>query len=305
MLPPHSPMESFALIWYRNSKVDCSLYKDRHSATSFTDWRHFLSECDLFVSNIAFFDSGVGGISVLNEAIHHLPTEHYIYFADSLNVPYGTKTPEQVIRYVIDAVENLLPLGIKALVVASNTSTSIAIEELRRRYSFIIIGMEPAVKPALEKSLNLGKRVLVLATPLTLKEEKFKKLVTGLDHFQFVDALPLPELVQYCEMLEFDEQIITSYFQSKFAEYDWNHYGAIVLGCTHYSFYRETLRRLLPPHVDIIDGNAGTIRHLMNRLEQTKQLNANSVSFPVTFLSSKGTVEDINRLKLAFAKIQS
>jgi glutamate racemase len=62
---------------------------------------------------------------------------------------------------------------------------------------------------------------------------------------------------------------------------------------------------LLPPHVDIIDGNAGTVRHLMNRLEQTKQLNDNSVSFPVTFLSSKGTVEDINRLKLAFAKIQS
>lgn len=257
------------------------------------------------MSSIAFFDSGVGGITVLNEAIRHLPNEHYIYFADSLNVPYGTKTSEQVIRYVIDAVENLLPLGIKALVVASNTSTSIAIEELRRRYSFVIIGMEPAVKPALEKCLNLGKRVLVLATPLTLKEEKFKKLVTGLDHFQFVDALPLPELVQYCEMLEFDEQIITPYFQSKFAEYDLNQYGAIVLGCTHYSFYRETLRRLLPSHVDIIDGNSGTVRHLMNKLEKTRQLNEYSHSFPVTFLSSKGTVEDINRLQQAFAKIQS
>ena len=265
----------------------------------------FLSECDLFVSSIAFFDSGVGGITVLNEAIRHLPHEHYVYFADSKNVPYGTKTPEQVIRYVIDAVETLLPIGIKALVIASNTSTSIAIEELRRRYSFVVIGMEPAVKPALEKCLHLGKRVLVLATPLTLKEEKFKKLVTGLDHFQYVDALPLPELVQYCETLEFDEGIIRPYFQSKFVDYDWNQYGAIVLGCTHYSFYHETLRRLLPSHVDIIDGNAGTVRHLMNKLEQTGQLNQNSLSLPVTFLSSKGTAEDIARLQQAFAIIQS
>lgn len=247
---------------------------------------------------IAIFDSGIGGISVLDEALRHLPSENFIYFADSLHVPYGTKTKEQVVGHVVDAVESLLPYGIKALVVACNTATSIAIEELRRRYDFIVIGMEPAVKPALETSNQAGQRVLVLATPLTLKEEKFRRLVTGLDRRHSVDALPLPELVQYCESFQFDEDVIVPYFESKFAPYDWSRYGVIVLGCTHYSFYSNVLRKMVPGHIDIIDGNAGTVRHLKHQLEKHDRLGKSGDS-DILFLSSKPGAEEKERLQNA------
>ncbi|KAF9116793.1 hypothetical protein BGX30_005835, partial [Mortierella sp. GBA39] len=218
---------------------------------------------------IALFDSGLGGLTVLSEAVKQLPNEDFLFFADTLHVPYGTKTKDQVLDYVRQSVDMILQDEIKALVIACNTATSAAAEELRREYDIPIIGMEPAVKPAVERNRLTGKRVLVAATPLTLHQSKYTQLVSRVDDHSIVDSLPLPELVGYCESLEFDPDRMTRYFLDKFADYRLEEYGTLVLGCTHYPFYTRILRQILPPHIEIIDGSAGTVRRLDYILKKT------------------------------------
>jgi glutamate racemase len=218
---------------------------------------------------IGFFDSGIGGLTVLKEALRMLPGENYIYFADTANVPYGTKTREEVRRYIFDGVKRIAEYDVDALVVACNTATSIAIADLREIYSFHVLGMEPAVKPAIANSA--GKRVLVLATPLTLKEEKFHHLVCMLDSEQIVDSLPLPELVDFAERFIFDKHMIIPYLKEKLSFIDTCKYGTVVLGCTHFPFYTSFLKELFPQDTEIIDGSAGTVRHLKNVLYKNKE----------------------------------
>jgi glutamate racemase len=133
---------------------------------------------------IGFFDSGNGGITVLHDTLKVLPNEDYIYYADTLNVPYGNKPKDKVKKYILNATEFFIQQRAEEIVIAYNTATSIAIEELRAKYSIPIIGMEPAVKPAVEQNNNVDKRVLVTATALTLKEEKLRNLITKLDNEQ-------------------------------------------------------------------------------------------------------------------------
>jgi len=209
---------------------------------------------------IGFFDSGVGGITVLSEALKLLPEENYIYYADTEHVPYGIRNREEVLKNILEAVEFISQEGIKALVVACNTATSIAISELRSRYCFPVLGMEPAVKPALEK--NGSKRIMVCATPLTLHEEKYQNLMVRLGHADMVDGVALPELVEYAENFIFDEKIINEYLKRKFCSYDLNRFGTVVLGCTHFPFYRDSFQKVFPPGTEIIDGSTGTVKYL-------------------------------------------
>ncbi|MEC0181099.1 glutamate racemase [Paenibacillus peoriae] len=221
---------------------------------------------------IGFFDSGLGGITVLSEALRRLPNESFVYMADTLHVPYGTKTPQEVRGYVKASVQTILKEEVKALVIACNTATSIAVAELRREYSIPIIGMEPAVKPAVEMNRANGKRVLVLATPLTLKQSGYAALVSRVDDHGSVDSLPLPELVQYCEQLNFDRTELFEYFNRKLSSFNLDIYGTVVLGCTHYPFYKEILKELLPSHIQLIDGSQGTVRRLKQVLSERNLL---------------------------------
>lgn len=223
---------------------------------------------------IGFFDSGLGGITVLSEALRRLPNENFVYMADTLHVPYGTKTPQEVLGYVKASVQTILKEDIKALVIACNTATSIAVAELRKEYKFPIIGMEPAVKPAVEMNRANGKRVLVLATPLTLKQSGYAALVSRVDDHGSVDSLPLPELVQYCEQLNFDRTELFNYFNHRLSSFNLDVYGTVVLGCTHYPFYKEILRELLPSHIQLIDGSQGTVKRLKQVLSERNLLAA-------------------------------
>jgi glutamate racemase len=243
---------------------------------------------------IGFFDSGIGGITVLYDTLKILPNEDYIYYADTLNVPYGTKPKDEVKKYIFNAIEFIVSQGVKAVVVACNTATSVAIEELRDKYNIPIIGMEPAVKPAVEKNKNVDKRVLVTATALTLKEEKLQNLITKLDNDHIVDLLPLPGLVEFAERFEFNEEVVMPYLEEELLKYDLNKYETIVLGCTHFSFYKDIFRKILPTDTDIIDGNLGTIKHLKKILEKMNVLNEGSGN--ITFYNSGLKVEDKEKL---------
>ncbi|MCM1565566.1 MAG: glutamate racemase [Dehalobacter sp.] len=217
---------------------------------------------------IGFFDSGVGGITVLHEAIKQLPREDFIYYADIDHVPYGTKSKEEVLKLVLDAVDFMAAEGIKILVVACNTATSIAINELRQRYDFPILGMEPAVKPAVEN--NGSKRILVMATPLTLREEKYQNLVTRLDQDHLVDGKAFPELVEYAENFYFDKDEILKYLNRKLGTHNLTEYGTVVLGCTHFPYFKRVLQELFPADTHIIDGSTGTVNYLKKILTERK-----------------------------------
>jgi len=236
---------------------------------------------------IGFFDSGVGGLTVLAEALRRLPAENYIYYADTEHVPYGIRSKDEVRNFVLQAVDFMAAQNIKALVVACNTATSIAIKELRQKYSFPVLGMEPAVKPAVEKNgvQKSLKRVLVAATPLTLREEKYQDLVSRVDHDHIVDGIALPELVEYAENFVFDPEIIVPYLTKKLAGWNVNRYGTVVLGCTHFRYFEQSFAKVFPANTDIIDGSAGTVRHLKTVLEQNN-LAASAGKGEVTFYTS-------------------
>lgn len=243
---------------------------------------------------IGFFDSGIGGITVLHEALRMLPNENYIYYADTLNVPYGTKTKDEVRKCIFDAVDFIESQGVKALVIACNTATSVAVKDLRKRYSFPIIGMEPAVKPAVENSKR-NKRVLVFATNLTLKEEKFMNLVARVDNEHIVDFLPLPGLVEFAEKFDFSEESIIPYLKEILSSFDMKQYGTIVLGCTHFPYFKNMFKRIVPKDIDIIDGGYGTVKNLKSILNDMNRMNEGSGN--IDFYISGTRIEEKEMLK--------
>lgn len=217
---------------------------------------------------VGFFDSGIGGLSVLHCAQRAIPDGDFLYYADSDHAPYGEKTEAEVCKYVFEAVAFLVENGADAIVLACNTATSVAIAKLRSRYNIPIIGMEPAVKRALD--LSSGKRILVTGTPITLKGNKLRHLIGELDAAHIVDLLPLPGLVKFAERGVFVSGKVTEYLKHELAPYDMSRYSAVVLGCTHFNYFKDTLSAILPPHIRFIDGNEGTVRQLIRRLGITE-----------------------------------
>lgn len=221
---------------------------------------------------IAVIDSGVGGISVLSELIRLMPNEDYIYFGDSANAPYGSKSRAEVLAITEKNVEFLIEKGIKAVVIACNTATSAAAKPLREKYpSLIVIGIEPAIKPAAELCEN--PRVLVMATPLTLKEEKFCALAERFSDRETIIPLPCDGLSELIEQGELTGDVINAYLDSLFAPYKDEKIDAIVLGCTHYPHVKAAIAERFGRDVAILDGGAGTARETRRRLLESDLLN--------------------------------
>lgn len=217
---------------------------------------------------IGFFDSGIGGLTVLGHALNILPFAEYIYYADIEHLPYGEKTKSEVKQYVQNGMDYMAKIKVDAVVIACNTATSVAIGKLRKNYSFPIIGMEPAVKPAVAYCKERGKKVLVLATSLTLREEKFHQLVQRLDATEIVDTMALGGLVKFAEQFKFDTSDVHQYLQKEFATLTIPDYGAVVLGCTHFPLFSKVLQQLFTKETAFFDGSAGTINYLADILKQ-------------------------------------
>ena len=216
---------------------------------------------------IAFFDSGMGGLSVLHHARKVLPHEEFIFYADEDNVPYGTKSPEEVLSFVDAAFKFLIGQGVGAIVVACNTATSVAVRIMREKYSLPIIGMEPALKVALD--MFPDRKVLVTATAITITGEKIRQLIRRLHAEDLAELKALPRLVEFAERQEFNSSAVEEYLRGELAGYDWKNFSSLVLGCTHFNYFKDTLRKILPPHVKFLDGNAGTVNELIRRTNLT------------------------------------
>jgi len=214
---------------------------------------------------IAVFDSGVGGISVLRQLIAVMPNERYLYFGDSANAPYGTRSSDEVRFLTMQAVDKLIPMGIKALVVACNTATAAAVELLRRTYpELIVVGIEPAVKVGADRFP--GGTVGVMATPLTMESQRIHGLMDRhAQQCRFI-SLPTPGLADLVEagkaVSEEAEDLLRPLLLPLRGKLD-----ALVLGCTHYPFAAPVIQKLLGENTVLLDGGEGTAREAKRRLE--------------------------------------
>lgn len=234
---------------------------------------------------VAVFDSGLGGISVLKELIKALPNENFIYYGDTANAPYGVKSAERVRELTCSVYEKLKLEGVKAFVIACNTATSVAAAHLRALYpDDIIIGVEPALKPA-----ALSKEhptVAVLATPLTLKEEKFASLMGRFTDNARVIPFACPGLVEFVERGEISGERLEYFLSELLAPLKEEKLDAVVLGCTHYPFVRDSISKILGDDVMIFDGSEGTARETRRRLANADLLRDGVQEGSIVFVDS-------------------
>lgn len=215
---------------------------------------------------VGIFDSGIGGLSVLHRAMQIMPGIDYIYYADKKNVPYGEKTVEQVKEFVDEIIRFLIAKGVDAIVIACNTATSVATKEYRNGFSVPIIGMEPAVKKAVEEFVDIPGRVLVAATPITIAGEKLLQLVERVDDDNAVDLIAWPQLVRFAEAGEFESEAVVESLKESLGDYPVDEYKAVVMGCTHFNYFKENYKKIFPHATKYVDGVDGTLRQLIRKL---------------------------------------
>ncbi len=216
---------------------------------------------------IAVFDSGVGGISVLRHLRREMPEEKFLYFGDSANAPYGSRSTEAVRSLTLSAVKKLIAqYPLKALVIACNTATAAAVEDVRAAYpDLIVIGIEPALKLAADHFP--GGRIGVMATEVTLREEKFDLLLHRFDENCTIAKIPAPGLVPLIEQGKVESPEILQLLHGILDPYA-GKLDALVLGCTHYPFASKAIAKVLGPEVALLEGGGGTARETRRRLKE-------------------------------------
>ena len=222
---------------------------------------------------IGVFDSGLGGISVLQDIRRLLPNESLLYIADSAHVPYGEKSPEFIIQRSMAISRFLLQQPVKAIVIACNTATAAAVTELRKQWPEVLfVGMEPAVKPAVRAS-QAGK-IGVLATTGTLRSARFAALLERFACDVEVLTQPCPGLVELIENGELESDVtkalLARYVEPLLAA----GCDTLILGCTHYPLIKPVLRTLIAPDVQLIDTGEAVARRLQSELAKRGDLAA-------------------------------
>lgn len=236
---------------------------------------------------IGVFDSGAGGLSVLSELVQMLPSETFIYYADSANCPYGSKSHEKIIELSDCIAQFLIKHNCKIIVVACNTATAAAIDYLRKTFPISFIGMEPAIKPA---SLNTKtKSIGVLATAGTFKGrlyiETSKKYASDVNVcYQIGEGLV--ELVESGNIKSKEAEELLRKYIEPMTDCNIDH---LVLGCTHYPFLKPLLQKILPKEIEIIDPAPAVAKQTKKILEEENLLNIGNTNPSLTFYSSANT----------------
>ena len=268
---------------------------------------------------IGIFDSGLGGLSVLRKLKQELPGEDFIFYGDQKHAPYGEKSEEEVRSLSLSAYRFLQERGVKATVIACNTATSAAAPYLRELFpEDIIIGMEPAVKPAVEHlralkhlpnaeaipsseslqaseslqdfkgrvSRNSPPKILIMATEHTIKGERLQQLISRFAHPSQFLLLPSPGIVRILEAGKGDSPEMQDYLEKLLLPYQKESISSIVLGCTHYPFVKKQIQKALPYPVAFFDGAEGTAKETRHRLEEKGLLKEGSQEGTVQLFSS-------------------
>lgn len=233
---------------------------------------------------IGIFDSGLGGISVLRELVNQMPNENYIYYGDSAYAPYGEKSKDQIRERCFEICEFLISQGVKAIVIACNTATSACVDELRIRYPHLsFIGMEPALKVAVHGKVN--QHVCVLATKFTLQADKFQKMVHMYENQHHIEYVACPKLVSIVEHNQLMNQEVIMPILNTYVK-GWQNLDSIVLGCTHFVFFKQMIKNITHHKVNIIDGNDGTAKHVQYILQEKNLLNSKTCKGSIQIFNS-------------------
>ena len=222
---------------------------------------------------IGLFDSGIGGTSIWKEIHQLLPNENTVYLADSKNAPYGKRTKQEIIQLCFKNIDFLLSQNCKMIVVACNTATTNAIKEIRDKYKLPIIGIEPAIKTAANKTET--QTIGILATKGTLNSELFNRQAESLTNIKIIEQVGhgLVELIENGE-IESQEmtKLLTSYLEPMIKE----NIDYLVLGCSHYPYLIPAIKKILPESIKIIDSGEAVARQTKSILEKNNLLNTSS-----------------------------
>jgi glutamate racemase len=236
---------------------------------------------------IGIFDSGIGGTSIWT-AIHQLlPNEKTIYLADSKNAPYGQKSKAEIIALSCKNTELLLDMGCKLIVVACNTATTNAIQELRAKYDVPFIGIEPAIKPAATHSKT--QTIGILATQGTLNSELFNKTSEMYQDTKIIEQVG-HGLVQLIESGNIDSSEMTKLLQDYLEPMIEKNIDYLVLGCSHYPYLIPKIKKILPPEIQIIDSGEAVARQTKNVLKEKVGLANLKNSEPVFYTNANPKV---------------
>ena len=232
---------------------------------------------------IGLFDSGIGGLSVLKTVREALPHENLVYYGDSANAPYGVRPPEDILALTRAAAEQLVQRGIKALVIACNTATGVALAALQQELLIPVLGIQPALEEA--QKLRRSGDILALATPATFKTERYAALYG--QHGDHVVSLPAPGLMEYVERRELSGDGLHAFLTDLFAPYQDRRFDVVVLGCTHYPFLKEAIAPFFRG-AQLIDDSPRVARQLEDKLRSLHLLNDSGQPGSVSLLSSGG-----------------
>jgi len=245
-------------------------------------------------SYIAFFDSGMGGLSVLKTALELNPFEKYLFYADVLNAPYGNYSKKKIFELTKDSILEILKHNVKAIVLACNTATNVGVADLRNELNIDIFGIEPAVKPAAAKFKD-GK-ILILATNATVRQKKFKTLCNTYNQNNNLIISPQKNLAKDIENNFFNREILSQKLDKYLKDYN-TIVKACVLGCTHYVLIKDLIAEKLN-NAELFDGNFGVVSNLFKTLQNKSLASTNKAG------SVKIITTDKNRQKKReYAKI--
>ncbi|MBI4721381.1 MAG: glutamate racemase [Chitinivibrionia bacterium] len=233
---------------------------------------------------IGVFDSGIGGLTVLKELLARLPGESFVYFGDTARVPYGTKSPETVIRFSRENISFLLDLGVKLVVVACNTASAEALPKLKREYALPMVGVtEPGIRAALAQSNN--KRIGIIGTAGTIRSGAYQKGIKSIDPAAEVFAKSCPLFVPLAEEGWVDNEIADLIAREYLREFKERDIDTLVLGCTHYPLLRTVIGRAVGDGVTLVDSAVETAKQVVEVLETNRLFSREHAGEFITYLS--------------------
>ncbi|WP_271490731.1 glutamate racemase [Enterococcus sp. 5H] len=215
---------------------------------------------------IGFIDSGVGGLTVVKEALRQLPNERLIYLGDTARCPYGPRPAEQVVQFTWEMTNFLLEKNIKMLVIACNTATAVALEEIKEKLDIPVVGVIlPGTRAALKATQN--NRIGVIGTVGTIKSEAYKNALKGKAPKTTVVSLACPKFVPLVESNEFGSSVAKKVVSETLNPLQLKKLDTLILGCTHYPLLRPLIQNVMGSHVKLIDSGAETVSEVSMLLD--------------------------------------
>jgi len=234
---------------------------------------------------IGIFDSGLGGLTVVKELLKELPNEDILYFGDTARVPYGTKSKQTITKFSVENALFLLKHNVKLIIVACNTSSSVALPSLRRNFKVPIVGViSPGVADAIERSKN--KRIGVIGTSATIKSESYKKEILKKMASAKVFLQSCPLLVPLVEEGWLSEDITIQVISHYLTPLKQKNIDSLILGCTHYPLLKHSIKKVMGPSILLVDSAVSTAKAVKALLRARSLVNGSSSSRKQRFFVS-------------------